>query len=271
MISLKRNSKGELVPATGRRSTDRSSYKPEQTEDFKLSRGKFSDFLSCPRCFYMDRVLGLAEPGMPGWALNSATDELLKKEFDECREKQIPHRLFRSYGLEHVVPFKHEEMEAWRDSMRRGLIYRFEDSNIILSGGVDDIWHNTKTQELIVVDYKSQASSEVVETKSYLASIYHQGYKIQMDFYNYLLQGMGFKTSATSYFLVVNADKTADGFHGNMKFSETLIPYQNDTSWIPEKVKAMIKLINEAKVPKGHESCENCAYARARSKFEINS
>ncbi len=56
-----------------------------------------------------------------------------------------------------------------------------------------------------------------------------------------------------------------------MKFSETLIPYQNDTSWIPEKVKAMIKLINEAKVPKGHESCENCAYARARSKFEINS
>ena len=27
----------------------------------------------------MDRVLGLAEPGMPGWALNSATDELLKK------------------------------------------------------------------------------------------------------------------------------------------------------------------------------------------------
>ena len=113
MISLKRNSKGELVPAPGKRSTDKSIYKPNQTEDFKLSRGKFSDFLSCPRCFYMDRVLGLAEPGMPGWALNSATDELLKKEFDECREKQIPHRLFKDYGLEHVVPFKHEEMDAW--------------------------------------------------------------------------------------------------------------------------------------------------------------
>ena len=76
MISLKRNSKGELVPATGRRSTDKSIYKPNQTEDFKVSRGKFSDFLTCPRCFYMDRVLGLAEPGMPGWSLNSATDEL---------------------------------------------------------------------------------------------------------------------------------------------------------------------------------------------------
>jgi hypothetical protein len=268
MISLKRNSKGELVPATGKRSTDKSIYKPNQTEDFKLSRGKFSDFLSCPRCFYMDRVLGLAEPGMPGWALNSATDELLKKEFDECREKQIPHRLFKDYGLEHVVPFKHEEMDAWRDSLRRGLMYRFEDSNIILSGGVDDIWEDTNTQELIVVDYKSQASSEKVETESYLAGVYHQGYKIQMDFYNYLLQGMGFKTSATSYFLVVNADKTVNGFHGNMKFSETLIPYKHDISWISDKVKEMINTMNQNGIPKGHESCENCAYIRQRSLSE---
>ena len=268
MISLKRNSKGELVPAPGKRSTDKSIYKPNQTEDFKLSRGKFSDFLSCPRCFYMDRVLGLAEPGMPGWALNSATDELLKKEFDECREKQIPHRLFKDYGLEHVVPFKHEEMDAWRDSLRRGLMYRFEDSNIILSGGVDDIWQDTNTQELIVVDYKSQASSEKVETESYLAGVYHQGYKIQMDFYNYLLQGMGFKTSAISYFLVVNADKTADGFYGNMKFSETLIPYKHDISWIRKKVIKMIELINLKTPPDGHASCENCAYIRQRSLSE---
>jgi hypothetical protein len=268
MISLKRNSKGELVPAPGIRSKDKSSYKPNQTEDFKLSRGKFSDFLSCPRCFYMDRVLGLAEPGMPGWALNSATDELLKKEFDDCREKQIPHRLFKDYGLEHVVPFKHEEMGAWRDSLRRGLMYRFEDSNIILSGGVDDLWQDTNTQELIVVDYKSQASSEKVETESYLAGVYHQGYKIQMDFYNYLLQGMGFKTSAISYFLVVNADKTADGFYGNMKFSETLIPYKHDISWIRKKVIEMIELINLKTPPDGHASCENCAYIRQRSLFE---
>jgi hypothetical protein len=268
MISLKRNSKGELVPAPGKRSTDKSIYKPNQTEDFKLSRGKFSDFLSCPRCFYMDRVLGLAEPGMPGWALNSATDELLKKEFDECREKQIPHRLFESYGLKHVVPFKHEEMDAWRDSLHRGLTYRFEDSNITLSGGVDDIWQDTKTQELIVVDYKSQASSEKVETESYLAGVYHQGYKIQMDFYNYLLQGMGYKTSATSYFLVVNADKTVNGFHGNMKFSETLIPYKNDISWIATKVRDMINVMNQKTIPDGHESCENCAYARERANYD---
>ena len=47
MISLKRNSRGELVPATGRRSTEKSSYKPNQANDFKISRSKFSDFLTC--------------------------------------------------------------------------------------------------------------------------------------------------------------------------------------------------------------------------------
>jgi hypothetical protein len=268
MISLKRNSKGELIPATGKRSTERSSYKPNQKDDFKISRSKFSDFLTCPRCFYMDRVLGLAEPSTPGWALNSATDELLKREFDVCREKQIPHRLFERYGLNHLVPFKHDEMDTWRDALRGGIIQKFEDTNIILTGGVDDIWLNTKTQELIVVDYKSQASLNEVETVSYLNNVYHEGYKLQMDFYNYLLNCRGFKTSSISYFLVVNADRTVEGFHGKMIFSETLIPYENNTSWIPEKVREMISTMNSNTVPNSHESCENCANARVRSEYD---
>ncbi len=268
MISLKRNSKGELIPATGKRSKEQSSYKPNQAADFRVSRSKFSDFLTCARCFYMDRVLGLAEPGMPGWALNSATDELLKREFDKCREEQIPHRLFEKYNLNHLVPFKHEEIDTWRDALRGGIIQRFEDTNIILTGGVDDIWLDTKTKELIVVDYKSQASLNEVEPISYLNNVYHEGYKIQMDFYNYLLACKGFKPSPISYFFVVNADRTAEGFNEQMKFSETLIPYKNDYSWIPDKVREMIAIMNSRDIPDSHISCENCAYARERSALE---
>ncbi|CAM8392311.1 PD-(D/E)XK endonuclease-like domain, AddAB-type [Candidatus Methylopumilus planktonicus] len=268
MISLKRNSRGELVPATGRRSTERSLYIPNQGADFRVSRSKFSDFLTCPRCFYLDRVKGLDEPGMPGWALNSATDELLKKEFDICRENQMPHRLFKEYGLEHLVPFKHEEMNQWRDALRGGILHKFEDTNIILSGGVDDIWLDTKTKELIVVDYKSQASLQAVEPITYLNNVYHHGYKLQLDFYNYLLNCKGYKTSPISYFLVVNANRTEEGFYGKMIFTETLIPYKNDVTWISSKIKDMIKLINQKEVPEGHESCENCAYARQRSVFD---
>ena len=102
MISVKRNSKGVLVRATGLRSRDSSIYVPKQTEPFRISRSKFNDFLTCKRCFYLDRVKGLVSPSMPGWTLNETTDVLLKKEFDLCREKQIPHRSFKELGLKGV-------------------------------------------------------------------------------------------------------------------------------------------------------------------------
>jgi hypothetical protein len=159
-------------------------------------------------------------------------------------------------------------MDAWRDALRGGIIQKFEDTNIILTGGVDDIWLDTKTQELIVVDYKSQASLHEVEPISYLNNVYHEGYKLQMDFYNYLLNCRGFKTSSISYFLVVNADRTAEGFYEQMKFSETLIPYKNDVSWIPKKLREMIKTMNSNTVPDSHESCENCAYSKVRTEYD---
>ena len=79
MISLKRNNKLELIEATGLRSRKSSIYIPNQTEEFKISRGKFNDFLLCPRCFYLDRVKGIVSPDLPGWTLNDTTDILLKK------------------------------------------------------------------------------------------------------------------------------------------------------------------------------------------------
>ena len=65
MIDLKRNSKKEPIEATGLRSRKSSLYKPNQQEDFKISRGRFSNFLTCQRCFYLDRVRGFDPPSTP--------------------------------------------------------------------------------------------------------------------------------------------------------------------------------------------------------------
>ena len=65
-------------------------YTPKQEHDLKISRSRFSDFLSCKHCFYLDRVKGLVSPGTPGWSLNETTDLLLKKEFDLCRASKKP-------------------------------------------------------------------------------------------------------------------------------------------------------------------------------------
>ena len=187
MIDLKRNSKKIPIEATGLRSRKSSLYEPNQKEDFKISRGRFSNFLTCQRCFYLDRVRGLDPPGTPGWTLNETTDLLLKKEFDYCRQKQIPHRIFASNGLSHVVPFDHPEIDNWRNSLNRGLMHRYKDTGIILTGGVDDIWQDTITEQLIIVDYKSQAKNGRVDKKDYLDDPFHEAYKIQMDFYGFLL------------------------------------------------------------------------------------
>ena len=261
MIDLKRNSKKIPVKATGLRVKKKSIYTPNQKEDFKISRGKFSNFLSCQKCFYLDRVKGLDAPGTPAWTLNETTDLLLKKEFDKCREIQKPHRIFLEHNLKHLVPFKHPEIDKWRDSLHAGLMLRYKHSNIILTGGVDDIWQDTLTEELIIVDYKSQAKQGIIDTKEYLNDPFHEGYKIQMDFYAYLLEGMGFNVSPISYFLVCNADRSRGDFQKAMHFEEYLIPYTWNNSWIEKKIDLMLEIINNNQIPKANECCKNCAYS----------
>ncbi len=268
MISLKRNSKGEFVKATGLRSRASSIYKPNQKEDFKISRGRFSNFLSCRRCFYLDRVRGLTEPSTPGWALNTLTDTLLKKEFDECRLQQKPHRILIKNNLSHIIPFQHDNIDKWRNSLSGGLQVRFKDSNIILQGGVDDIWLNTKTDEIIIVDYKSQQSNYVVSQETYFKSPYREGYKTQLDFYAYLLKGLGFNVSKDSYLYICNAIEKDDGFFGKMHFDEVLIHYEVKTDYIDDHVQSMINTMNSDILPESNESCENCAYAHMRSDSE---
>ena len=236
MVSLKRNSKLELVEAKGKRTRTSSIYTPGQLDDFKISRGKFSTFITCPRCFYLDRVKGIVSPSTPGWSLNETTDVLLKKEFDICRELETPHRILVEHGLNDIVPFKHDQMDNWRNSLHGGLQHHVENTNIILHGGVDDIWYKPSTNELIVVDYKSQAKNDSVVRWKYLSDAYHESYKTQLDVYAYLLSKMGFKVSPTGYFYVCNADRNAKSFSGQLIFEETLVPYECNPYWIEEKI-----------------------------------
>ena len=60
----------------------RGTYKPEHPEPYEVSRSQIQSFLNCPACFWMNRVKGIKFPGMPGFLLNTATDTLLKKDFD---------------------------------------------------------------------------------------------------------------------------------------------------------------------------------------------
>ena len=54
-------------------------YHPADPEPFAVSRTKIDLFRECPRCFYLDRRLGIRRPSGPPFLLNSAVD--LKKRF----------------------------------------------------------------------------------------------------------------------------------------------------------------------------------------------
>ena len=88
-------------------------YDPKSAETFKLSRTKIENFVQCPRCFYLDRRLGVGRPSIPGFTLNSAVDTLLKKEFDIHRLGKRAHPIMDAYGVE-AIPYAHDLMGKWR-------------------------------------------------------------------------------------------------------------------------------------------------------------
>lgn len=63
-------------------------YDKNSGEVFRLSRSKIDLFINCPRCFYLDRCLGVSQPPGYPFSLNSAVDKLLKKNliFTEPKE-----------------------------------------------------------------------------------------------------------------------------------------------------------------------------------------
>ena len=203
---------------------------------------------------------------MPGWSLNSAVDELLKKEFDEFRKKQKPHVFIEKNNL-NLIPYKHEKMDYWRNALRGGISYVDNITNIEIHGGIDDLWFNPEKNELVVVDYKAQSNSTPVETKKYLSNIYHQSYKIQMDIYVHILRKMNFKVSDTSYFYVCNGNRNYPKFDNKLHFTTTLVPYQTNTSWIDKKIIEMKNTLDSEDVPDINKSCEKCMFLNAGKDF----
>jgi hypothetical protein len=233
-----------------------------QAQPFRLSRSKIDLFLECQRCFYIDRRMGIGRPpGFP-FSLNSAVDGLLKKEFDGHRAAGTPHPFMKAYGLD-AVPFQHLRMDEWRDSLRRGVTYVDPKTNFNVTGGVDDVWVNPKG-ELIIVDYKATAKAGEVS----LDAEWQDGYKRQMETYQWLFRKNGFQVSPTGYFVYVNGKMDAEAFDARLEFDVKLIPYTGDTAWVePTLIKAKNCLMSD-EIPAAHEECDYCRYRSAVSRVE---
>ncbi len=231
----------------------RNIYNPQSSKPFKLSRSKIDLFLNCPRCFYIDRRLGTSlPPGFP-FNLNSAVDNLLKKEIDFYRSKQEPHPLMTEHGID-AVPYEHEDLDAWRENFK-GVQVHHDETNLILTGAIDDVWVN-QHDELIVVDYKSTSKNGEIT----LDADWQIGYKRQMEFYQWLLRQNGFVVSNTGYFVYCNGDKSKDTFNDKLEFITKIIPYTGNDDWVERAILAAHSCLTADEIPPITYSCEFCLY-----------
>lgn len=237
-------------------------FDPSAKTPFRLSRTKLDLFLNCPRCFYFDRRLGVSQPpGFP-FALNSAVDLLLKKEFDLYRAKGEPHPLMKTQGID-AVPFRHEKMDEWRDAFRRGITFHHPATNFILTGGIDDLWANP-SGELHIVDYKSTAKESEVN----IDADWQIAYKRQMEVYQWLFRRNGFRVSATGYFVYCNGRLDKKAFEGQLEFDIKIIPYQGEDRWVEEALLAARKCLTGSELPRAGRDCDFCSYTTALHEAE---
>lgn len=233
-------------------------FNPASHDPFKLSRTGIDLYIDCPRCFYLEKKLGIKRPpGFP-FSLNNAVDALMKKEFDIHRAKNQKHPLMQAYGID-AIPFAHPELDAWRDARRRGVQYHHQATNFIVTGGIDDVWINPQ-KELIVVDYKATAKTGEVS----LDADWQIGYKRQMEVYQWLLRRNGFKVSRTGYFVYCNGKADRKAFDGMLEFDVTIIPYTGKDDWVEPTVKKIHDCLVSDKIPEADKDCEYCQYANAR-------
>jgi len=233
---------------------ERGRFDPKSDAPYTLSRSKLDRFLECPRCFWLEARYGIGRPDTPPFTLNNAVDELMKREFDSRRVKGERHPLMATYGID-AIPLTHERLEEWRDALRRGIRHHDLQTNLVLRGGIDDVWQNS-SGELHIVDYKATAGKKEIT----LDDEWKIAYKRQVEVYQWLFRKNGFTVSPTAYFVYVNGKNDKEAFDGKLEFDIIILPYEGDDSWISPALKELRACLDAEKIPPTGERCEYCPY-----------
>jgi len=242
------------------------TFDPTSGEPFTISRSKIDMFTECQRCSYLDLRLGVKRPSGPSFTLNNAVDELFKKEFDAHRANGTAHPLTKEYGIE-AVPLKDDRLEEWRDALRRGVKTHHEETNLIIRGGIDDVWV-APSGELIVVDYKATSKKEAPKSADDL----YPSYKKQIEVYQWLFRRNGFTVSPIGYFVYANGMTDRLAFDGKLEFDINLVPYEGNDEWIEPMLQELKATLMSDEIPPigtafGGGPCDYCTYREGAGKI----
>ena len=231
----------------------RNLYDPDSNQPFALSRTKIEDFIRCPRCFYLDRRLGVGRPpGFP-FNLNSAVDELLKREFDAYRAAGRPHPYMLEAGID-AIPANHPQLDEWRQNFK-GVRTLHEPTNLEVFGAIDDLWVDANGN-YIVVDYKATSKKGEVS----LDADWQMSYKRQMEIYQWLLRENNLSTSNEAWFVYCNGRRDVESFGETVSFTVSLLPYIGDSRWVDHMLLDIKRTLDAKILPLGSDDCDYCSY-----------
>lgn len=222
----------------------------------QLSPNSLNLYLECPRCFWLEKKMGVRRPQPYPYALNAAVDLLLKEEFDDYRKRGEQHPLL----LAHHIPAKlfqnQELLNQWRSNFS-GIRYYNKELAATIFGAVDDILE-FPDGKLAPLDYKSTGSAT--------ANIYDR-FQLQMDIYTYLLEKNGFSTPRKGYlaFYIVNKK---NGFGDRLPFRKELQEIETDPSDIPQLFKEAVAILKRVVSPPHSQECQYGQWLKKTSGFE---
>ena len=108
----------------------------------------------------------------------------------------------------------------------------------------------------MIVDYKATSKDEEVN----LDAEWQDGYKRQMEIYQWLFKQNGFTVSPTGYFVYANGQKDREAFDGKLEFEVSIIPYTGKTDWVEGVLIDARKTLMSESIPKIGERCDYCPY-----------
>lgn len=239
-------------------------YLPGETVPFRLSRSKIEEFVRCPRCFVLGVKHGVKRPASVPFTVNIAADNQVKKEFDLYRDKQEVHPIVAAAGLD-LVPFQHPALDVWRNNFK-GVEAETEDGRFIIAGAVDDIWVDSEGV-LYVVDYKATGRQQAVTELG--EGGFYDGYRRQMEIYQWLLRKKGFEVSNTGFWVYVTATQKEGSFDNLLHFESNLVSYEGNTDWIEHTLDSIYANLNEPEVAGPGEDCDVCRFFDQRANLAV--
>jgi hypothetical protein len=216
---------------------------------FKLSPSSLSLMEECPRCFWLDKHDIWSRPSGIFPSLPSGMDRILKKHFDNFRDKNLlPPELCRQQSCENLKLFgsnsqEKELLEVWRNN-KKGVSIADEDGNV-LRGAVDNIL--VKGKKLIVLDYKTRGFPLKEDTAEHSRN--------QLNIYNFLLRKNGYESEDYSFLLFYVPKEVKDT--GEVIFDTELVKMPVDVENAEKLWKKALKLLNGECPEEGCEWCQN--------------